>query len=250
MTAQSSPERLQKYLARCGVASRRKAETLITAGRVAVNGKIVRQLGSLVIDSDAIIVDGKPVKPARQLVYYALNKPKGIITSSADEQGRKTVTQLVPSTPRVVACGRLDAGSRGLVILTNDGELCNQLTHPKFGHEKEYMVVATINKGPAIEERLKRLEDGVDLEDGKTAPAQVMDVKRAGMRVSFRIVLREGKNRQVRRMCSAVGLDVVDLVRTRIGGIALDNLIEGRWRPVKREEFEAKGGKETHPLPD
>ncbi len=230
-------ERLQKYLAHAGVASRRKAEEFILAGRVKVNGAVVKQLGISVTENDTITVDDKPIKPATQLVYYVLNKPRGIITTSDDEQGRKTVTDLVPKIPRVVACGRLDAASRGLVILTNDGDLCYQLTHPKFEHEKEYFVTATINKGVAIEERLKELQRGVKLEEGITSPVRIENVKRKGMQVSFTIILHEGKNRQVRRMCSSVGLDVVDLMRTRIGSISLENLVEGRWRPVKRSEI-------------
>lgn len=230
-------ERLQKYLSRCGVASRRKAEELIAAGRVGVNGQIVTQLGVTVGEQDEVRVDGKLVKPNNHLVYYVLNKPKGIIATSADEKGRKTVLDLVPKNPRVVACGRLDAASRGLVILTNDGDLCYQLTHPKYEHEKEYRVVATINRGPAIEERLKRLERGVKLEDGMTGPAKVSLVKRQEMQVVFHLTIHEGKNRQVRRMCSAVGLDVVDLLRVRVGKVELDATQEGRWRMVKKEEI-------------
>lgn len=235
-SAGASEERLQKYLSRCGIASRRKAEELILAGRVAINGEIVRQLGTTVREGERVTFDGKDVQPQGQLIYYALNKPKGVITTSDDEKGRKTVIDLVPNYPRVVACGRLDSASRGLVILTNDGDLCNKLTHPKFKHEKEYQVIATINKGPAIEERIKRLQQGVKLEDGMTAPAEVTDVKRKEMRVSFTIVIHEGKNRQIRRMCSAVGFDIVDLLRTRVGKVELGPTMEGRWRHIKKEE--------------
>lgn len=229
-------ERLQKYIARSGVASRRKAEELILAGRVSVNGRAVRQLGVSVQETDQVTVDGQPIKPTEHFVYYILNKPKGIITSSKDEQGRRTVLDLVPKNPRVVACGRLDAATRGLVLLTNDGDLCYQLTHPKHEHEKEYQVLVTINKGPSIEERIRRLEQGVKLEDGLTHPAKVKDVKRLDMRLAFTITLHEGRNRQVRRMCSSVGFDVVDLVRTRLGKLELGNLPEGKWRLVKRSE--------------
>lgn len=230
-------ERLQKIIAAAGVASRRKAEELITAGRIAVNGQVVTQLGALADETDEIAVDGKPIKRQTSFVYYALNKPKGIIASSADEQGRKTVVDLVPNQPRVVACGRLDAATTGLVLLTNDGELCYQLTHPKYEHEKEYRVTATINKGPAIEERLKRLETGVKLDDGQTSPARVTDVQRRDMQVSFTITLHEGRNRQVRRMCSAVGLDVVELIRVRVANVELGNLPVGKWRPLKRSDI-------------
>jgi 23S rRNA pseudouridine2605 synthase len=194
-------------------------------------------MGTSVTASDKVSVEGRLVKPTEQFVYYVLNKPKGIITTSADEQGRKTVIDLVPKNPRVVACGRLDAPSRGLVLLTNDGDLCYKLTHPKYQHEKEYTVLTTINNGPTLEERIEKLARGVVLEDGMTAPAKVTDVKRSGMRLSFTIVLHEGKNHQVRRMCSAVGLDVIDLCRTRIGKLELGSTPEGRWRMVKKEEI-------------
>lgn len=230
-------ERLQKYIARSGIASRRKAEELIIAGRVKVNGLTVRELGQQVGPKDKVAIDDQPIEPVKQLFYYALNKPRGIITTNKDEGGRKTVFDLVPQNPGLVACGRLDADSRGLVILTNDGELCHELTHPKFGHQKEYRIVATINKGPALAARIKRLEEGVDLPDGKTSPAIVRNVKRRGMRLEFDIVVHEGKNRQVRRMGSAVGLDVVDLARTRIGRLELGNLPEGRWKQITVDEI-------------
>lgn len=229
--------RLQKYLSQSGVASRRKSEEIILASRVSVNDQVVIRLGTTVTDKDVVKVDGRVVKPATTYVYYVLNKPKGIITSSADEKGRKTVLDFVSKKPRVVACGRLDAESKGLVLLTNDGELCNQLTHPRYGHEKEYAVAATLNKGPGIEERIRHLEQGIELEDGKTSPAKVTSVKRRGMQLGFSITLREGKNRQIRRMCSSVGLDVVDLVRTRIGKLELSTLPEGKWRLVRKEEI-------------
>lgn len=230
-------ERLQKFLAAAGVASRRKAEEMILAGRVSINGQTVKQLGVSVQPGEIVAVDGQIIRPTDNLVYYALHKPKGIITTSSDEQGRKTVLDLVPKNPRVVVCGRLDAASRGLVLLTNDGELCNQITHPSFEHDKEYVVTCTINKGPAIEERLKRLEAGVKLDDGLTAPTKISAVKRQGMRVTFTMVLHEGRNRQIRRMCSAVGLDVVDLLRTKIANIELGETLEGRWRLLKKNEI-------------
>jgi 23S rRNA pseudouridine2605 synthase len=230
-------ERLQKFLSQAGVASRRKAEEMIVAGLVSINGKVVTRLGTTVSDTDKVSVNNVPVKVANQKVYYFLNKPKGVISTSEDEKGRKSVVDLVPRNPRVVACGRLDAASRGLVILTNDGDLCYELTHPKFEHEKEYQVLATINKGPSIEERINRLEQGIKLEDGVTAPTKVTEIHREGMRLRFTIVLHEGKNRQVRRMCSAVGLDVLDLMRVRIGKAKLGNLPVGKWERVKKEEI-------------
>lgn len=230
-------ERLQKFLASAGIASRRQAEAMIAAGRVAVNGRVTARPGVTVEPSDKVTVDGQPVKPASQLVYYILNKPKGIITSSADEKGRKTVIDLVPARPRVVACGRLDAASRGLVLLTNDGQLCYEITHPKYEHEKEYIVTATINSGPPLAERLETLGTGLDRGEEKYGPAKISAVKRQDKKIVFHIVLKEGKNRQVRRMCSAVGLDVVDLFRVRVGRVDLDGLPEGRWRTVRRDEL-------------
>ncbi len=230
-------ERLQKYLARCGVASRRKAEEYILAGRVSLNGRVVKQLGTVVLENDKVTFDGKPVKPQEQFVYYALNKPKGVITTSSDEKGRQTVLDFIPKAFRVVACGRLDAASRGLVILTNDGSLCYELTHPSREHEKEYSVTATINQGPELSQRLTRLEQGVMLDDGVTQPVKVSDVHRQGSQIRFRVTLHEGRNRQVRRMCSAVGLDVVDLVRTRMAKLKLTDIPEGHWRQVRREDI-------------
>jgi 23S rRNA pseudouridine2605 synthase len=210
---------------------------MITEGKISVNGRIVSKLGATVTEADVVTVGGKLVKPASNLVYIAFNKPAGIITTSADEQKRKTVLDFMPREPRVVVCGRLDAASRGLVLLTNDGDLCYQLTHPKHEHEKEYRVVTTINHGPAIEERINRLEKGVKLEDGTTSPAKVTNVERRQMQLHFSITIHEGKNRQVRRMCSAVGLDVVDLERVRIGKFTMSKLAEGRWRLIKKEEI-------------
>lgn len=230
-------ERLQKYLARAGVASRRKAEALITAGRVAIDGHIVKKLGTTVLGSETITVDGKVVKPAAGFVYYAFHKPKGIITTAQDEQGRKTVLDFLPKEPRVVACGRLDTDSQGLVLLTNDGELCYQLTHPKFGHEKEYLVTATVNKGPALKQRLQQLEQGMLLDGKQTNLCKINAIKRQGMKLSFTIALTEGRNRQVRRMCSAVGLDVVSLTRTRIGALALGDLPPGHWRQITKQNI-------------
>lgn len=230
-------ERLQKIIARAGVASRRKAEELIRAGKVTVNGRKVTEPGVTAEPTDHIAVSGEIIKTKENFVYYALNKPRGVITTSSDEQNRKTVVDLVPKSPRVVACGRLDAATTGLVILTNDGDLCYKLTHPKFEHEKEYDVTVTINNGPPIEERLLSLETGIMLDDGATAPAKISQVKRHGMQLHFIISLHEGRNRQVRRMCAAVGFDVVALKRIRVAKLMLGDLPEGRWRTVTPGEI-------------
>lgn len=230
-------ERLQKIIARAGVASRRKAEELILAGRVTVNGRKVAEPGAVADITDHIAVNGEIIKIEDNFVYYALNKPRGVITTSSDEQKRKTVIDLVPKFPRVVACGRLDAATTGLVILTNDGDLCYKLTHPKFEQVKEYDVTVTLNKGPSIEERLLSLETGIMLDDGFTAPAKVSQVKRHGMQLHFKISLSEGRNRQVRRMCGAVGFDVIALTRVRVAKLTLGNLPEGRWKTVSADEI-------------
>ncbi len=230
-------ERLQKYLSRCGVASRRQAEAMIAAGRLSINGTPVRQPGMVVQPTDKVMVDGHLVKEPSQLIYYIFNKPKGVITTSTDAAGRQTVFDFLPKQPRVVACGRLDAASHGLIVLTNDGDFCYELTHPKHEHEKEYAVTATINRGPTLEARLKKLETGLVLDDGLTATTRISHVKRRDKVIEFHIVLHEGRNRQIRRMCSAVGLDVVDLMRLRIGKITLSKLPTGKWQHVKKEEI-------------
>ncbi len=223
-------ERLQKVLARAGVASRRAAEDLIAEGRVAVNGEVA-ELGRRVhIDRDRVEVDGAlvPVRPG--LVYYLLNKPAGVVTTAADPEGRPTVVQLVPRTPRVFPIGRLDAATEGLLLLTNDGELAHHLSHPRFGVDKEY--VAQVG-GKVSAGAVRRLRDGVDLEDGRTAPARVAQMGPD----TVRIVIHEGRNRQVRRMCDAVGLPVQRLVRTRIGPLTDRRLAPGEWRPLTPAEL-------------
>ena len=222
-------ERLQKVLARAGFGSRRAAEELIADGRVTVNGAVA-VLGQRVDpESDRVAVDGIGVGIRSGLVYYLLNKPTGVVTTASDPQGRPTVVDLVPVEPRVFPVGRLDADSEGLLLLTNDGELTHRLTHPSFGVEKEYLVEVEGEPSPGV---VRRLREGVELEDGVTAPAQVAPV---GDR-ALRVVIHEGRNRQVRRMCAAVGHPVRRLVRTRIGPLAERTLRPGEWRPLTLAE--------------
>ncbi len=225
-------DRLQKVLARAGFGSRRSCEELIAAGRVTVNGEPA-VLGRRVDPrSDHVEVDGVPVPMLPGLVHYLLNKPAGVVTTADDPVGRPTVVSLVPDDPRVFPVGRLDADTEGLLVLTNDGDLAQRLSHPSFGVEKEYLAEVNGGPGPAA---LRALRRGVDLEDGRTAPARV-GVLAPGV---LRIVIHEGRNRQVRRMCEAVGLPVRRLVRTRIGPVSDAGLAPGRWRALSGAEVRA-----------
>ena len=225
-------ERLQKLLARLGIASRRACEELIADGRVTVNGR--RAVLGCRVDArhDVVAIDGTPVPVAPDLVHYLLHKPPGVVSTAQDPEGRPTVVGLVPDEPRVFPVGRLDADSEGLLILTNDGELTHRLTHPSFGVEKEYLVEVA---GTPSAGALRRLRRGVALDDGTTAPAEV-GVVAPGV---LRVVIHEGRNRQVRRMCEAVGHPVRRLVRTRIGPLADSRLGPGRWRRLTLDEVRA-----------
>jgi 23S rRNA pseudouridine2605 synthase len=222
-------ERLQKVLARVGVASRRASEDLIDAGRVTVNGEPA-VLGRRVDPAhDIVAVDGTPIPIAPGLVHLLLNKPRGVVTTASDPQGRPTVVSLVPAEPRVFPVGRLDQDTEGLLILTNDGELTHRLTHPSFGVEKEYLAHV---QGEPTRAAVRRLREGVDLEDGRTAPAQVGQVAPN----LLRITIHEGRNRQIRRMCEAIGHPVERLVRTRIGPVTDRKLKPGAFRELSVDE--------------
>jgi len=222
-------ERLQKVLARAGLGSRRACEELIADGRVTVNGAVAGLGRRVDPATDEVEVDGALVPVAEGLVHYLLNKPAGVVTTAADPEGRSTVLDLVPPEPRVFPVGRLDLATEGLVILTNDGPLTHRLTHPRFGVEKEYVVEV---EGRPSAGAVRRLREGVDLEDGRTAPAKVALVAPGVLRIT----IHEGRNRQIRRMCEAIGHPVRRLVRTRIGPVADRRLAPGAWRDLTPAE--------------
>lgn len=229
--------RINRYLASSGVASRRAAESLVLAGRVAVNGATVQDLATTVKPGvDRVEVDGKAVAPPKAFTYWMLHKPAGVLTTAKDPQGRDTVMGLLPASPRVFPVGRLDQDTSGLLLLTNDGSLSHRVLHPKYHVEKEYW--AWVEGGPE-DKALNRLRRGVRLEDGKTAPARVDVLEQQRNRSLLMIVITEGRNRQVRRMLDAVGHPVVTLHRARLGPLTLDGLAEGRFRDVSRQEIRA-----------
>jgi len=219
--------RLNAYLARAGIASRRKADELIKAGRVSVNGA-VGQLNTFVEGKDRVAVDGREIAP-QALAYVLLHKPAGVVTTARDPHGRPTVVGLVEHTSRVVPVGRLDADTTGAILLTNDGELAHRLAHPKYEVEKVYEAEV---EGEPSDDALRRLAGGVELEDGPTAPARA---RRLG-RSKVELVIHEGRNRQVKRMCDAVGHPVRRLHRTRYAGLTVEGLQPGDWRELTSEE--------------
>jgi 23S rRNA pseudouridine2605 synthase len=232
---------LQKVLARAGFGSRRVCENLIEDGLVTVNGDVA-ELGRRVdIHNDDVVVDGTPVGVLPGLVYYLLNKPADVVTTASDPQGRTTVVELVPDTPRVFPVGRLDAASEGLLILTNDGVITQLLSHPSHGIEKEYLAEV---EGQPSAGAVRTLREGVELEDGRTSPAKVSLVAPSVLR----IVIHEGRNRQVRRMCEAVGHPVQRLVRTRIGPLADRQLRPGSWRELSTDEVRQLSRAAVEPL--
>jgi 23S rRNA pseudouridine2605 synthase len=229
-------QRLQKVIADRGVASRRHAEELIAAGRVRVNGETVSTLGTKV-DLDARIeVDGIATRPGAVRRYVALHKPAGIVSSARAERGRASVTDLVGASERLYPVGRLDVDSEGLVLLTNDGEWAERVLHPRYGHEREYEVTVS---GEVTDAAVDRLRRGVPLEEGLARPERITIAGRERGGGRLRVVLRTGWKRQVRRMCSAVGLRVVRLVRVRIGPLALGRLATGTWRELSAREVKA-----------
>ena len=232
-------ERLQKVLARAGLGSRRVCEELIADGRVTVNGDVAVLGRRVDVEADTIALDGVTVVVRDDLVYYLLNKPAGFVSTASDPEGRPTVVELVPDTPRVFPVGRLDYETEGLLLLTNDGELTQLLTHPSFGVVKTYFAEVEGDPAPVA---VRRLREGVQLDDGVTAPARVKVVQRRASSAAVEIGIHEGRNRQVRRMFEAVGHPVRRLVRTRIGPVRDTGLAPGRWRVLTPAEVRALAG--------
>ncbi len=225
--------RLAKHLAHAGIASRRAAEALIAEGRVAVDGEVVTDPARDVAQGDRVEVDGKAVAGTEPRVVYAVNKPLGVLSTARDTHGRSTVVELVPAEGlRLYPVGRLDADSSGLILLTNDGELANRLTHPRYEVPKTYM--ARLGGGRVGEGALRALRDGVELDDGRTAPAQARRVKSD----LIELTIHEGRNRQVRRMCEAIGHPVLALERIGFGPLRLDGLAPGANRRLSEAEIE------------
>lgn len=227
--------RLQKFLAHAGVASRRAAEELIVRGKVRVNGKVVRELGTTVSESDRVDVSGTPVELKSETTYLVMHKPAGVMTTMRDPAGRRTVADLIPKgLPRIVPVGRLDYDTSGVLLLTNDGEMANILTHPRFGVEKTYRAVV---RGRLTPDEIAKLRSGVWIEEFRATGARLRVVATRREESILDMTIHEGKNRQVRRMFDAVGHGVVALARLRFGPVRLGDLSPGRTRPLTPKEL-------------
>ena len=229
--------RIHKYLAHAGVASRRHAEEMVAAGKVTVNGRVATVGKIIESDTDVVAVEGKKVAIDKILVYYLLNKPRGVVSAVTDPDGRRTATSLVPGGHRLYPVGRLDYDSEGLMLLTNDGDLAYQITHPKFEINKTYHVLV---KGVMNEKSVGYLESGVTIEGQKTAPAVVTIVEAQPNNTWLDITIHEGRNRQIRKMCEAVGYPVMRLIRTHLGPWELGDLGSGKYRTLKPEDVMLK----------
>lgn len=227
-------ERLQKVIAEAGITSRRKAEVLITEGKVIVNGKVVTELGVKVSDKDEIIVDGKLLEKEEK-EYYLLNKPRGVITSTSDDKDRKIVTDLINTNKRIYPVGRLDYDTTGALLLTNDGDFANIITHPKSNIDKLYLAKI---EGIITGEKINMLKDGVKLDDEivKASRVKLKKVNKETNSCMVEITIHEGKNHQVKRMFEAVGYHVEKLTRKRIGIFTIDNLKSGQYRKLTPKE--------------
>ncbi|MFN8186956.1 MAG: pseudouridine synthase [Gaiellales bacterium] len=226
--------RINAFLARAGIASRRGSEELVRAGRVRVNGAVA-ELSTVVNPRDRVELDGRGVGP-EPLAYVLLYKPAGVVTTARDPHGRPTVVGLVDHPCRVVPVGRLDADTTGALLLTNDGQLAHRLAHPRYGVEKVYEVEVD---GAPDDEGLRRLREGVLLEDGLTAPAEARLLRRRGRRATLELTLHEGRKHQVKRMCEAIGHPAVRLHRPRYAGLTLEGLPPGAWRELSAAEVKA-----------
>lgn len=226
--------RLNKYIAECGICSRRKADILIESGKVLVNDIVIKDLGVKIDDTkDIVKVDGKTISKEDKFVYIMLNKPKGYVTTNSEQFGRKSVLDLIDTDYRIFPIGRLDMNTEGLLLLTNDGEFANKLMHPKNKVEKTY--IANV-KGNITEEKIEHLINGVDIGGYITKPAKVRIISKDKNKIEIKI--SEGKNRQVRKMCEAVGLKVINLKRISIGKLNLGNLKIGEYRYLNKNEID------------
>jgi len=230
--------RLQKYLANAGVASRRRAETYIVAGHVRVNGRVVKELGTSVAEGDRVEFAGTLVELAETKRYLVLNKPAKVMTTMRDPEGRKTVATIVPREPghRILPVGRLDYDTSGILLMTDDGELANVLTHPRFGVDKTYRALIA---GRLAGDDMKRFIAGINLADGKSAPAKVRVIRTHPAATEIDITIHEGRNRQVRRMFEATDHPVLALERLRFGPLSLGDMRQGQWRQVTDKEMSA-----------
>lgn len=229
--------RLQAFLARAGAApSRRKAEALIAAGRVSINGVTATLGESVEPATDRVLLDGEPVELPAAYTYLALNKPAGYLTTMSDDRGRKTVAGLMPrDVPGLVPVGRLDADTTGLLILTNDGKLANHVAHPSAEIEKQYELTL---KNPVDQKSLDALAEGPDLEDGRMLPPTITNLRQNSDNTTLDLTIHEGRNRIIRRACRAVGLELLSLRRVRVGPVWLGDLAEGQVRSLTLEELE------------
>lgn len=237
----ATPERLQKYMARCGVASRREAENIILDGRVKVNKKIVTELGTKVdMDNDKVFLDGELIRPEKKLYYIMLNKPKGYVTTAKDEFDRKTVLELVADIDaRLYPVGRLDYDSEGLLLLTNDGDFAYRMTHPTQHIPKKYHAIVS---GIPDVGHVMKLRHGVEIDGYVTKPARVEIADTRENTTQLNITISEGKNRQIRKMCEAIGFPVIKLKRVSIGNVNLGNLPKGKWRHLSEGELNILNG--------
>ncbi|SNR88505.1 ribosomal large subunit pseudouridine synthase B [Anaerovirgula multivorans] len=227
--------RLQKYLASCGIASRRKSEELIEKGIIKVNGKVITEMGYTVDpDNDRITINDKPVELTEKKVYILLNKPTGYITTASDQFNRKKVIDLVDLPYRIFPVGRLDYNTSGLLLLTNDGELTFKLTHPKFKVTKTYIAKV---EGIMTDKEMQMIRNGIPIEDYVTLPAKIELLKKDRKHSIVEIIIREGRNRQVRKMCDAVGHPVMALKRIAMGNISLGEVPIGKWRYLTENEI-------------
>jgi len=228
------PERLQKVMAAAGIASRRASEVLISAGRVTVNGRVATIGDRVDVDTDVVEVDGERVIVDTTLRYLMLNKPQGVVSTTSDPEGRPTVMDLVNLDERLYPVGRLDQDTEGLLLLTNDGELANRLLHPSYGVERTYLALVP---GPVRREMLRRLAEGVELDDGPARPKRTRVVEEHRGKALLEVVMTEGRKREVRRMLAEVGLPVERLARVSFGGVELGDLRQGKWRFLDRPEI-------------